>query len=151
MINQAKLKPFYQSSKYKFGYIIPRNYNHAMFLDEKYGSTRWKDAILTEMGQLDEYEVFIDKGHKDNMEEILKQLDGYKKIRIHLVFDIKHDTRHKARMVADGHLTDVPLTSVYYGVVTLRGLRLITFLAELNSLQYWSTDIGNAYLEAVTS
>ena len=53
-------------------------------------------------------------------------------------------------MVADGHLTDVPLDSVYSGVVSLRGLRLVLFLAELNGLDTCATDIGNAYLEAET-
>jgi hypothetical protein len=64
-------------------------------------------------------------------------------IRVHLVFDIKHDGRHKARLVADGHLTGIPLDSVYSGVVSLQGFRLILFLAELNNLQLWATDIGN--------
>jgi hypothetical protein len=32
----------------------------------------------------------------------------------------------------------------------LCGLHLIIFLAELNKLNLWSTDIGNAYLEAKT-
>ena len=54
-------------------------------------------------------------------------------------------------MVADGHLTDIPLESVYSGVVSLRGLRIVLFLAELNHLSIWTTDIGNAYLEAYTS
>jgi hypothetical protein len=53
-------------------------------------------------------------------------------------------------MVVDGHLTDIPLESVYSCVVSLRGLRIITFLAELNGLDLWATDIGNAYLEAFT-
>jgi hypothetical protein len=53
-------------------------------------------------------------------------------------------------MVADGHLTDIPLESVYSGVVSLRGLRIVTFLSELNGLVLWATDIGNAYLEAFT-
>jgi Reverse transcriptase (RNA-dependent DNA polymerase) len=64
---------------------------------------------------------------------------------------VKHNGRHKARLVADGHLTDIPLDSVYSGVVSLRGFRLVLFLAELNELQLWATDIGNAYLEAYTS
>jgi hypothetical protein len=46
---------------------------------------------------------------------------------------------------------DIPLESVYSGVVSLRGLRIITFLAELNGLDLWETDIGNAYLEAFTT
>jgi hypothetical protein len=34
--------------------------------------------------------------------------------------------------------------------VSLCGLRIVTFLAELNGLDLWATDIGNAYLEAFT-
>jgi hypothetical protein len=48
-------------------------------------------------------------------------------------------------------LTDVPINSVYSGVVSLRGMRMLIFLAELNGLKTWATDIGNAYLEAKTS
>ena len=59
----------------------------------------------------------------------------------------KHDERHKARLVADGHLTDVPISSVYSGVVSLRGIRLVIFLAELNEIDSWGTDIGNTCLE----
>jgi hypothetical protein len=54
---------------------------------------------------------------------------GFKRIRVHIVYDVKHDGRHKARLVADGHLTDIPLDSVYSGVISLRGFRLILFLA----------------------
>ena len=63
---------------------------------------------------------------------------------------MKHDGRHKARLVANGNMTAVPVESIYSGVVSLRGIRLIVFLAELNGLDVWATDIGNAYLEAET-
>ena len=63
---------------------------------------------------------------------------------------MKHDGRHKARLVADGHLTDIPLNSVYAGVVSIRGMRLCLFLGELNGMEAYATDIGNAYLEAKT-
>ena len=53
-------------------------------------------------------------------------------------------------MVADGHLADAPLTHVYSGVVSLHGLCILTFMAELNNLETHATDIGNAYLEAKT-
>jgi hypothetical protein len=98
------------------------------------------------MSQLAEYDTFRDLGHKDTA----SPPTGYKKIRTHLVYDCKHDGRHKARMVANGHLTDIPLESVYSGVVSLRGLRIVTFLSKLNGLVLWATDIGNAYLEAFT-
>ena len=77
-----------------------------------------------------------------------KALEGYKRIRVHFVHDCKHDGRHKARLVADGHLTDAPLESVYSGVVSLRGFRMVMFHAELNNLEFWATNIGNAYLES---
>ena len=149
-VNQAKLHSYRTSHKYKYGFLIPKTYEEAIKLDQKFGTTRWTDAIVTEMLQLHDYDTFIDKGHKDDV-NIATVLPDFKKIRVHLVFDVKHDGRHKARMVADGHLTDIPLDSVYSGVVSLRGLRMLVFLAELNKLQTWATDIGNAYLEAVTS
>ena len=75
---------------------------------------------------------------------------SFKKISNHLIFAVKHDGRHKARMVADGYLTDITLDSVYSGVVILRGLRLVVFVGELNDLETYVNDIGNAYLEAYT-
>ena len=70
----------------------------------------------------------------------------YKKIRVHVFWDVKHDGLHKSGIVAGGHLTDEPVKSVYSGVVSLQGIRLILFLAELNDLNIWATDIGNAYI-----
>ena len=60
-------------------------------------------------------------------------------------------TRHKARLVADGSLTPDPVENIYSGVVSLRHLRLVIFLGELNNLELWGADIGNAYLEAYTN
>ena len=120
---------------------------HDKILDEKNKNTLWQDAVGLELAQINEYRTFIDKGHHSKS----SPPSGYKKIRVHLVFDVKHDGRHKARLVADGHLTEVPLDSVYSGVVSIRGFRLTLFLAELNQLELWATDIGNAYLEAYTA
>ena len=141
-VNQAKLRSYNTAPRYKYGFEVPRNYKNAKDLDRRNGNTRWQDAVDLEMSQLDEYSTFKNNGPKIPA--------GHQKLRIHLVFDVKHDGRHKARMVADGHLTDIPLESVYSGVVSIRGLRMVAFLAELNQLELWSTDIGNAYLEALT-
>jgi len=67
-----------------------------------------------------------------------------------LVFDVKHDGQHKACLVANDHLTDIPFESVNSGVLSLQGLCLVLFLAEFNHLETWATDIGNACLEAKT-
>ena len=143
-VKQAKLRSHRTASKCKCGHEVPRNCAHAILLDEKFGNTKWQDSTKLELDQIDEYDAFKDLGYK------AKAPNGCKQIRVHLVFDVKHDGRHKSRLVADGHLTEVPLSSVYSGVVSLRGLRLLVFLAELNGLDTWATDIGNAYLEAKT-
>jgi Reverse transcriptase (RNA-dependent DNA polymerase) len=142
MANQAKLRSYNSAPKFKYGFEVPRDYRHAIWLDKRNGNSKWADATRLEMAQLDDYSTFKDVGKAVP--------DGYKKIRVHLVYDVKHDGRHKARLVADGHLTDIPLESVYSGVVSLRGIRLLTFISELNGLDLWATDIGNAYLEANT-
>lgn len=96
------------------------------------------------MQQLDEYDTFQTCG----LDAVLPS--DYKKIRVHLVYDVKHDGQHIVKIVADRYLTNLPDYSVYYNVVSLYGLCLIIFLTELNDFQLWSTDIGNAYLEAKT-
>jgi hypothetical protein len=130
MVNQSRIKATRNAPRYKFGYHIPCNYSEAMQFDLKNGNTLWQEATDLEMSQLAEYDTFRDLGYKDTA----PPPTGYKKICTHLVYDCKHDGRHKARMVADGHLTDFPLESMYSGVVSLRGLRIVTFLSELPSL-----------------
>ena len=71
-----------------------------------------EDCTALEMLQLDKYKMFGDLGHSKSTRIPV----GYKKIRVHLVYTVKHDGRHKARLVADGHFTEEPLDSVYSGV-----------------------------------
>jgi hypothetical protein len=131
MVNQAILGSCNTAPQYKHGFKVPRTYEQALGLDEKTGNTILEDAATLELTQIDNYTTFIDKGHHTKV----KPPEGYKKIRVHLIFDIKSDGRHKARLVADGHLTDIPLESVYSGVVSSRGFRTVLFLAELNYLE----------------
>jgi Reverse transcriptase (RNA-dependent DNA polymerase) len=108
------------------------------------GIAAGKYSDTMEMKHLAEYKTFLDQG-KDSMVPI-----GDKKIRCHVVCDIKYDGRHKSRLVAGGHLAEPNIDSVYSGLVSLRGIRLVTFLSQLNKMELWGTDIGNAYLEATT-
>lgn len=94
-------------------------------------------------------EVFKDLG---GVKKGAKVLICYQKIIVHLVFDVKHDGRRRACMEADSHLTEPPTDeSVYSGVVSLRGLKLVIFLVELNKLKLYSTGISSAYLTAKCS
>jgi hypothetical protein len=97
------------------------------------------------MDQLHEYNIFHDKGIGTTPGE------EFKKIRVHFVYACKHDDRHKARLCVNRNLTEIPINSVYSGVISLKSLRTVILLAELNGLETWATDIGNAYLEAETS
>ena len=69
-------------------------------------------------------------------------------IRVTLISAVKYNGRHKTRLVADGSLTPEPAENIYSGVASLRHLRLVIFLGELNNLELWGADVGNAYLEA---
>ena len=104
-----------------------------------------------EIEQIKEYQVFKDFGkavYEKN--KITNAPEGHQKIRVHFVFDVKHCGKFKAGLVADGHLTKEPMETVYSGVVSIRNLRLAMFLAELNNLELWGADVGNAYLQALT-
>ena len=69
--------------------------------------------MALELEQLHEYKTFQDLGKNATPPQ------GYRKIRVHFVFTVKHEGRQKACLVADGHLTEAPLESVYSGIVSL--------------------------------
>jgi Reverse transcriptase (RNA-dependent DNA polymerase) len=141
LVNSAKTGKFKREPFWKLGFLVPRVHSQAMELDRANNNPKWKDAEDIERNQLIEYKTFVDLGPD------CETPPGYKKMRCH---GVKHDGRHKARIVAGGHLTDPNTESVYYGVVSLRIIRLVVFLAEINGLELWGADVGNAYLEAKT-
>ena len=121
--------------------------------DSENKNSKWYDAIKLEMESMLEYKVFK-SGIKQSLINIRKSktlpkvITGIKKV--HLGFAVKFDGRHKARLVADGHLTPEPIENIYSGVVSLRNLRPVIFQGKLSNLELWGADIGNAYLEAFT-
>ena len=145
MANQVKLKNYRNRPRYKYGVQIPRSHEEAVLIDEKNGDRKWQDAEDLELSQLWEYDTFKSLGKGAPIPE------GYTKIPCHMIYDLKWDLRRKVRFVAGGHRTDTPIESTYSGVVSLLGVRMVTFLAELNDLELWGTDIGNAYLESYTT
>jgi hypothetical protein len=59
-------------------------------------------------------------------------------------------TNTRGRLVAGTHDEHTNRQCILW-VVSLKGLRMVTFLAELNGLELWATDVGNAFLESYTS
>ena len=144
MIHQSKLKNYRCRPVYSYGYQVPRNHQEAVFIDEKCGNTKWQDAEKLEIQQLFEYDTFRDLG--------LRNADTRRIPEDPMSHDIRGETlrktqgTHGRRRPQDRN----PADSIYSGVVSLPGLRLVTFIAELNGLELWGTDIGNAYLESYT-
>lgn len=143
-VNKVKLRDCHKCPKFKYGVEIPQKYQDILCIDRKNGNSLWGDALKKDMDCMVEYKVF-----KDIRKSSDKPTD-YKNIGVHFVYNVKHNGRHCARLVVDGHLTDVPVDSVYSGVVYLCGFRLLVFLAKLNGLEVWGMDISSAYLEAYT-
>jgi hypothetical protein len=107
MINQAKLKTYQHDTFWKFGVLIPCNHAQAVEIDKANRSIKWQDAEATEKSQFMEYNTIIDCGIGDIAP------NWYKKIRCHMIYDVKHD----AQLVAVAHLTDPNTESVYSGFV----------------------------------
>ena len=149
-VKQSRIRQVRASARYQHGFQVPKDYNDAMRLDKENGNTHWQDAMDLELTQIHEYKVFKDTGKAQFHNGKVVTPDGFQKIRVHFVYAVKHDGRFKARLVADGHLTKEPVESIYSGVVSLRSLRMVVFLSQLNNLEIWGADVGNAYLEAYT-
>ena len=127
--------------------------DEALQLDEQNGNSKWYDATKLEMDLINEYKVFQDQWqaqYDPKSRKVSNAPNGYQKIRVHLIFAVKHDGRHKARLVAGGHLTPDPIENIYSGIVSISSRTLVIFLAKLNNLEAWGADISNAYLEAKT-
>lgn len=75
---------------------------------------------------------------------------GHQKIDCHMVFDVKMDLTHKARMVAGGHQTVISKESTFSSVVSPDSVRIAFTIAALNDIDILACDIQNAYLNAPT-
>ena len=87
LVKQAKLTSFWVLPQYKYGFEVPKNFKHAEKLDMKNGNTKWIYSNKLKHKQLDEYDVFINKGKFAGC-RIPK---GFRLIRVHTIFDVKVD------------------------------------------------------------
>ena len=55
-----------------------------MYQDKRHGSIQWRDATRAEIGRLGGYDTF------KNLDKKYPLPVGYKKIRIHFVYDANH-------------------------------------------------------------
>jgi hypothetical protein len=141
----AKLKSNRRTVRDKFGVQVPRDVKEAYRLDTENKNTLWQEAIVKEFDLLREFQVYQDLGFK-----ALPPRD-HQRIMVHYVIDVKETGIRKARLVANGSMTQPPAESIYSGVVSLRSIRIAALLSELNDLNLFSADIASAFLMAKTS
>jgi hypothetical protein len=104
--------------KYKFGIQVPKGIKNSIDLDKKNGNQLWQEAIKTELRQLTDYQTFILLHSGEDIPT------GYQKIPYHMVFDVKYDLRHKARLVSGGNWTVNDKEDIYSGVVGMDTVRI---------------------------
>jgi hypothetical protein len=130
----------YLKRTHKFGIQVPKSVDEALQIDRESNTTLWYEAIQKEMKNNAIAFEFLEPHAAVPL--------GYKKITLHMIFDVKMDFTRKARLVAGGHLTDPPASITYSSVVSRDSVRIMFLIAALNDLQVLAADIGNAYLNA---
>lgn len=127
----------------KYGIQVPKDIKEALEFDKNNENTLWQDAIDKEVNALLGLEVFDirEKGEKPS---------GHQRTTVHMIFDIKQDLRHKARLVAGGHLLELFDTEVYSSTVKGISVRLLHVIPHQNNLSVLCGDIGNAFPTAKT-
>ena len=93
----------------------------AMRLYKKNGNNKWMEAITKEKNQLFDFDTFEVLGKNE------KAPKGYKRFPGFYVFDVKHDLRRKARLVAGGHMSIAPEEDSYSGVIDHENVRITLF------------------------
>jgi hypothetical protein len=144
--SRKKKKVNYTKPVFKYGVEVPRNTAHARRLDEQNGDTMWGEAIKREIDTLMELKCFDFKAPGYNPGP------DFQLTKLHCVYDVKHDLRRKARLVAGGHLIDVPTdVQIYSSQVKPISVKLLHVISHKMGLKQLCGDIGNAYVNAYTS
>ena len=85
-LKKAKYRHSKVSTKYKYGWEVPRDYAHALQLDIQNGNNKWIYVIYLEIEQIKGYQVFKDYGKAVyEKDKIANAPTGYQKIRVHFV------------------------------------------------------------------
>jgi len=125
---------------YKYGFRLPRTVKEAFEIDISNDNSLWSHAIAKEISKMEKFEVF-------------KTSDSipvdHSRLRCIMVFDIKLDGTHKARLVADGSGTPL-YEDVYSSFVAPEHVSLAMLVATINNLEQDMIDLENAYLHALT-
>jgi ribonuclease P protein component len=105
-----KPSPSSNSTNYKFGIQVSKGIKNAIHLNRNNSNNLWQEAIKTELKQLKQltnYHTFIVIDSEEAVPNV------YQKIPNHLVFDVKYDLIHTARLVAGANWTEIEKEDIY--------------------------------------
>ena len=102
-------------------------------------------AIKKEVNALDKLECFEFKPKDYDCG------DEFQKTTLTMIFDVKHDLRRKARLVAGGHLIDAFDVDIYSSTVKLISVKLLHVIAHKMNLKQLCGDVSNAFPTAWTN
>jgi hypothetical protein len=143
VISAMKSRSRYWDRHQKFGIPLPKSHAEALQMDKENRNDLWARAMAKKLLNVDIAFDWKEVGERPP--------PGYQKIPYHFVFDVKMDFTRKARLVAGGHVTDVPSVMTYSSVVSRDSVQIMFMIAALNDLDIMAGDIGNAYLNAETT
>jgi hypothetical protein len=127
----------------KFGIPLPKSPAEAIQMKRENGNDLWARAMEKELLNVNIAFDWKKEGETPPL--------GYQKIPYHFVFDVKMDFTKKARLVAGGHVTNVPSVMTYSSVVSRDSVQIMFMIAALNDLDIMAGGIENAYLNAETT
>jgi hypothetical protein len=144
----GKVKSRYWKTSHKYGVRLPHSVREALAIDKETGTDFWWQAIQKEMKKVMVAFEYDDTLTPEQARTDKSKYVGFQEITCHIIFDVQMDLTRKARFVADGHLTEPPVSVTYSSVVSRDSVRLAFLLAALNDLDIVACDVGNAYLNA---
>ena len=114
---------------FKYGFEVPKSWKDILRIDKAAGNTLWQDAVKKEVGALIQHQCF------DFRSPDYKPSKDYQFCRLHFVYEIKTDLRHKARLVCDGSHVDPRGLSTRATVVKGISVRLLDLIADAQDLK----------------
>ena len=96
-----------ESIEFSMPMPLTNNHKQALEFDKANGNTLWEESIKKELDQIIDYKTFkiLEAGSQPPKDHTYVSLT--------LLFVVKHDGRHKARLVAGGDLIDPATEDVY--------------------------------------
>ena len=145
--SKKKTRVDFTRKNFKYGLEEPRNIKRALEIDAEQEDIKCCDSMALEVYSLVDIDCFEFKTAGTNPPDY-----EYQETKLHCVFAIKHDLRQKSRVMAGGHLIDVPTDlQIYYSQVKPISVKLIGVIADKMGLKQLCGDVSNAYVNADTS